>query len=140
MPCFIVAHSQSTVGKSQPFKTQKLVRVDQQDAAWHAMKQLIWKLTNLTYSLSSVNRATLHAEGEVSTSGWTEPQLDRPRVADGILHLDFVARPLDGNTLQVIAPISAEHAVPLGPQPQEITVHAATNELSLRLPATGDGV
>ncbi len=104
------------------------------------MKQLIGKLTNLTYSLPSVNRATLHAEGEVSTSGWTEPQLDRPRIGDGILHLDFVARSPDGDTLQVITPISTEHAVPLGPQPQEITVHAATNELSLRLPATGDGV
>lgn len=104
------------------------------------MKQLVGELTNLTYRLSSVNRATLHAEGEVSTSGWTEPQLDRPRVGDGILHLDFVARPPGGNASQVITPISAEYAVPLALQRQEITVHAATNELSLRLPAAGDGV
>jgi hypothetical protein len=32
------------------------------------MKQLVRKLINVTYQLSSVNRATLHADGEVSTS------------------------------------------------------------------------
>lgn len=102
------------------------------------MQKLIRKLAEVTYKLASVNRVTLHAQGEVSTSGWTEPQLDRPRVGNCILHLDFVAGPPDGEALQAITPIGAEHALPLGPQPQEVTVHSATNELSVRLPAAGD--
>lgn len=102
------------------------------------MKQLIYKLTGLTYELSSTNRATLLAQGEASTPGWTELELGNERVGDGILHLDFAGKPPDGNVTQVIAPVSAEHALMLGPQPQDVTVHSATNELSVRLPAIGD--
>ena len=51
-----------------------------------------------------------------------------------------IAQPPDGNASQVITPISAEHALALGSEAQDITVHSATNELSLRLPAAGDGV
>ena len=104
------------------------------------MKQLIYKLTGLTYELSSTNRATLSAQGEVATSGWTDLELDNERVSDGILHFDLVGKPPDGIVTEIVTPASTKHNVMLGSQPQEITVHAVTNELSLRLPATGDGV
>ena len=102
------------------------------------MKTPIYKITNLTYTLTSANQAMLHAEGEVTTSGWTEPALANPRIGDGILHLDFVAKRPDGQVLEVISPIATKHALPLGPQPQEVTVHSASNEMSVRLPAVGD--
>ena len=102
------------------------------------MKKIIHKLIELTYTLSAGNTATLRVTGEVPTSGWTEPQLDHPRIGDGVLHLDFVALPPTGNTLQVFTPISTKHVLPLGPQPQEVTVHSSTNEMSVTLPLGGD--
>jgi hypothetical protein len=102
------------------------------------MKKFISKLTKLTYQLSSPNRATLLVEGETPTSGWTEPELGNERVGDGILHLDFLGKPPDGMAGQVITPVSTKHDLLLGPQPQDVTVHSASNELSVRLPAVGD--
>jgi len=102
------------------------------------MKELIYKITDLTYTLSSVNQATIHAEGEASTPHWANPELANPRIGDGILHFDFIAQRPDGAQLEVITPIAAQHILPLGPQAQDVTVHSATNEISLRLPAVGD--
>jgi hypothetical protein len=102
------------------------------------MKELIYKLTGLTYELSSANRATLLAQGEASTPGWTELRLGNERVGDGILHLDFVGKPPDDIVTQVVTPVSTRHSLMLGPQPQDVTVHSATNELSVQLPAAGD--
>jgi hypothetical protein len=102
------------------------------------MKQLIYKLTDLQYTLSGANRATLLAKGETSTPGWTEVELGNERIGDGILHLDFIGQPAEGIEPQVTAPVSAERDRLLGSQPQDITVHSATNELSVQLPAMGD--
>jgi hypothetical protein len=102
------------------------------------MKQLIYKLTGLTYELSSTNRATLSAQGDAATPGWTDLELGNERVGDGILHFDFVGKPPDGIVTQVVTPVSTKHGVVLGSQPQDVTVHSATNELSVRLPAAGD--
>ena len=102
------------------------------------MKELIYQVTELTYTLTSANQATIQALGEASTPHWTHPELANPRIGDGILHLDFVAQRPPGPQIEVITPISARHSLPLGPQPQDVTVHSATNEMSLRLPAAGD--
>lgn len=102
------------------------------------MKQVIYELTGLTYELSSASRATLLAQGQASTPGWTELELGNERVGDGILHFDFVGKPPDGIVTQVITPVSTKHSLVLGPQPQDVTVHSATNELSVQLPAAGD--
>lgn len=104
------------------------------------MKERIYKLTDLSYTLASVNQATVYAQGETSTPNWTESALSNPRIGDGILHLDFVAQRPDGIQQEVITPIEVKHVLPLGPQPQDVTVHSATNEMSLRLPAAGDPV
>src|SRR6266446_5991586 len=101
------------------------------------MKKQIPRVTAVTFSLTSVNRATIQATGEVPTAGWSASQLDGPRLGDGILHFNFVAQPPDNNVTQVITPISAEHSVQLGPQPQDVAVHAQTNEMSVQLPAAG---
>jgi hypothetical protein len=103
-------------------------------------KQLISRVTELTYTLSSVNRATILATGEVTTGGWTEGELANPRIGDGILHLDFVAKPPEGPSTDALAKIEARYSQPLGGEPQDVTVHAARNEMSVRLPALGDPV
>jgi hypothetical protein len=102
------------------------------------MKKLISKLTKLTYQLSSPNRVTLLAEGETPNAGWTDLELGNERVADGILHFDFLGNPPAGQAAQVITRVSTKHDLPLGSQPQDVTVHSASNELSVRLPAVGD--
>lgn len=102
------------------------------------MKKSIHKITDLSFTLSAVNSAKLTALGEVSTSGWTEGELGTDRVGDGILHLDFSAKPPSGIVQEVITPISAERIIQLGSQPQDITVHSTSNEMSLTLPGAGD--
>lgn len=102
------------------------------------MKELIHRVTDVTFTLSSVNRAIIIAKGEVSTSGWRDPELARPRIGDGILHLDFVATPPTGLVTQVITPIEARFERFLAGEPQDVTVHSATNDESVRLPAQGD--
>lgn len=102
------------------------------------MKELIFRIVEVTYTLTSVNRATIVVLGEVSTSGWTEPEIGNPRVGDGILHLDFVAQRPTGIVLEVITPISAKYDQSLGNEPQDVTVHSRTNEMSVTLPAIGD--
>ena len=105
------------------------------------MRKQILRVTAVTFTLTSVNRAMIRATGEVPTAGWSDPQLDGPRLGDGILHLSFVAEPPGNkNVTQVITSISAEHSVQLGSQPQDVTVHAQSNEMSLRLPAADDAV
>lgn len=101
-------------------------------------KQLVNRVTELTYTLSSANRATILATGEVTSGGWTEGELTNPRIGDGILHLDFVAKPPDGPSTDALEKIEATHSQLLGSDPQDVTVHAAKNEMDVRLPAMGD--
>jgi hypothetical protein len=103
-------------------------------------KQLIDRVTELTYTLSSVNRATILATGEVTSGGWSEGELTNPRIGDGILHLDFVAKPPEGPSTDAIEKIEAKHSQLLAGEPQDVTVHAARNEMSVRLPAVGDPI
>ena len=102
------------------------------------MKKLITRVTEVTFTVTSVNRASIQAKGEVPTSGWIDLQLEGPRLGDGILHFKFVAQPPDNIVPQIITQVSADHSVQLGPQPQDVTVHAETNEMSVRLPAADD--
>lgn len=102
------------------------------------MRRLIYKLTGLTYELSSTNRATLLAQGDAATPGWADLDLGNEPRGDGILHFDLVGKPPDGIVTQVVTPVSTKHDVMLGSQPQEVTVHFVSNELSVWLPAVGD--
>lgn len=101
-------------------------------------KQLVSRVTELTHTLSSVNRATILATGEVTTGGWSEGELTNARIGDGILHLDFVAKPPEGPSTDALEKIEARHSQLLGGDHQDVTVHAAQNEMSVRLPAIGD--
>ena len=103
-----------------------------------AAKELILEITDLKFTLSDVNSATLTAKGNVRTTGWTKPELARPRIGDGILHLDFAAQSPTGGSGDAIAEVEARRSLPLGSQPQDVTVHTETNEMSVRLPAIGD--
>lgn len=107
-------------------------------ADFYLMKELIFRLTDVSFTLSSVNRATITATGEASTPNWTGPELANPRIGDGILHLDFVAQRPEGAVTEVITPIETRYVRQLGGEPQDVTVHSATNEMSVRLPAAGD--
>lgn len=102
------------------------------------MKQKVSKLTDLTFTLSSSNKALVTAAGEVPTLGWTDQELGNDRVGDGILHTDFLAQAPTGLPGSAISPISVERSFLLQGQPQDITVHSETNELSVTLPAMGD--
>lgn len=101
-------------------------------------KEPVLEITGLEWTLGSTNKAILTAKGKVPTTGWTQPELVNPRIGDGILHLDFVALPPLGGSGNAITDIEAELSLPLGPQPQDVTVHTETNEMSIRLPAIGD--
>jgi hypothetical protein len=102
------------------------------------MKDKVSKLTDLNFSLTSANKALVKAKGEVSTLGWSDPELGNDRLGDGILHIDFLAQPPAGVPGQAISPIEAQRSFPLGPQAQEITVHSASNDTVITLPAAGD--
>ena len=102
------------------------------------MKKQIPRVTAITFTLTSVNRATVQATGEVPTAGWADPQLEGPRLGDGILHFNFVAESPEASVPQVITGISADQSVQLGPRPQDVTVHAEGNEMSVQLPPAGD--
>jgi hypothetical protein len=102
------------------------------------MKEKIYNLTDVTFTLSSPNRATLSATGEASTPGWTELELGNQRIGDGTIHLDFLGAPPAGNVIQVLTPAAAQRTMLLGPQPQSVTVHSASNDMSIQLPAAGD--
>ena len=101
-------------------------------------KVLIDNIKELTFTLTSVNRAKLVAKGEVTTGGWTDGELTNPRIGDGILHLDFVAQPPTGPATDAFAKIEATYLQLLAGQPQDVTVHAARNQMDVRLPAVGD--
>jgi plastocyanin len=101
-------------------------------------REPVLEITSLQWTLDSVNKATLIAKGTVRTTGWTHPELVNPRIGDGILHLDFVALPPLGGAGNAITEIEARHSLPLGSQPQDITVHTETNEMSVTLPAIGE--
>ena len=101
-------------------------------------KQLVSRVTELTYTLSSVNRATILATGEVTSGGWSGGELANPRIGDGILHLDFVANAPEGPSTDALEKIEAQRSHLLGGQAQDVTVHASGNEMSLTLPAIGD--
>jgi hypothetical protein len=101
-------------------------------------EMLIDRITGVTFTLNSPTRATITAKGEVSTAGWTNPKLKNPRVADGILHLDFDAQKPEAVGQQV-TPISADYIVQLAANPPDVTVHSQTNEMSVHLPPVGDG-
>ena len=101
-------------------------------------KTFIAKLTELTFTLTNVNRATVHARGETPTAGWTDPELGNERVGDGIAHLDFLAEAPTDAAADVITAISTQRTFFLAGEPQEITVHSETNEMSVTLPSIGD--
>jgi hypothetical protein len=104
------------------------------------MKRLIPRITAVTFTLATVNRAKITATGEVSTAGWSGSQLDGPRLSDGILHFSFVAEPPNNAVSEVITAISAHQEIQLGTKAQDVTVHAEMNEMSVQLPAAGDPI
>jgi hypothetical protein len=104
----------------------------------NAGKVLIDSIQDLTFTLTSVNWAKLTAKGEVTTGGWTGGELTNPRIGDGILHLDFVAQPPTGPATDAFEEIEATYLQLLAGQPQDVTVHAARNQMDIRLPAVGD--
>ena len=91
------------------------------------MKQKVSKVTDLTFTLSSPNKALVTAAGEVPTLGWTNPELGNDRVGDGILHADFLAEAPTGGPATTISPISVPRSFPLGAQAQDVTVHSETS-------------
>ena len=103
-----------------------------------SMKQIIHRIIDVDFTVTSVNRATLRVRGEASTPGWTGEELSNDRVGDGILHLDLVAQPPPEIVPQVITAITVSRIMNLGSQPQDVTVHSATNEMSVTLPVGGD--
>lgn len=102
------------------------------------MKEPVDSIKELTFTLTSVSQAKILAKGEVRTGGWTEGELVRRGIGDGILHFDFVATPPEKPSTDAFEEIEADYSQMLAGQPQEITVHAATNEMSIRLPEVGD--
>jgi hypothetical protein len=101
-------------------------------------KTIIANLTKLTFTVApSGSRADVKAEGQTSSSGWTEPELGNERVGDGITHLDFLAV-APGASADVMTPISTTRTFILTGEPRDITVHSQTNELSITLPQIGD--
>lgn len=101
-------------------------------------KVLIDSIKELSFTLTSVNRAKIVAKGEVTTGGWTGAELTNPRIGDGILHLDFVALPPTGPATDAFEKIEATYLQLLAGQPQEVTVYTAGNDMDVRLPASGD--
>jgi hypothetical protein len=101
-------------------------------------KKLVSEILDFSFTLNGVNRATVTIVGNVPTTGWTEPVLDNDRVGDGILHMDFRATPPEqGGT--VVTEITTKRTFFLGGEPQELTAHSETNEMSLRLPEMEQG-
>ena len=102
------------------------------------MKTKVSKLVDLTFSITSGNKALVIAIGEVPTSGWLEPELTNDRTVDRIFHSDFVGTKPTAAAAQVLTPIRAERSFLLRPQEQQLTIHSETNERSVTLPAAGD--
>lgn len=104
-----------------------------------AAKKLVSEILEFSFTVSNVNRATVTIVGNVPSLGWSDPELGNDRVGDGILHMDFLATPPPNPAPTVITRITTKRTFPLGPQPQELTAHSATNEMSLRLPEGEQG-
>ena len=92
----------------------------------------------LIYQVNSVDlwvdgkSLTIIAKGDVSTSGWSNPQLipynyfAPPR--DGIYDYSFAATPPDGIVLQVITPIDISQTIPLGSDVRGVRIHGKTGD------------
>lgn len=102
------------------------------------MKERISKIVSLNLSVPAVNRATIRAEGQVPTSGWTDGELSNDRLENDIMHFDFIAQRPTGRVSQVVTQIPTSRTMLLSPQPQKVTVHSETNDMSVTLPASGD--
>jgi hypothetical protein len=80
---------------------------------------------------------SVSANGWVTTSGWTRPDLS-PRMyimppADGILDLDFVAEPPSGIVLQVLCQICVAKSFPVPAWVRGVRVHTSTNSIEAML-------
>lgn len=89
----------------------------------------------------------LTAKGEVSTSGWSAPDLIARAYEvppdDGILDLDFTARPPKGIALTVISPISVKVQLDAPTWLKGVRIHSNTTALELPLNngvCTSDGL
>jgi hypothetical protein len=81
------------------------------------------------------------ASGLVLTTGWTHPNLSPWAYivppADGILDLNFVARPPTGLSLQVICPIHVTTVLPVPRWVRGVRVHSSTNEIEALVDGAG---
>jgi hypothetical protein len=77
------------------------------------MSTLILKIESVEMRLLKSNPPQLQviAHGQVSTTGWENPELLRPKMdpVEGIYQLDFFAEPPEGNVPQIIMSISASY-------------------------------
>lgn len=84
------------------------------------------------------NTLSIHADGVVRTSGYTNPRLE-PFVyiqppADGIWDFDFVADKPGGPVKQVLTPISADYTWESFPSDiKGVRIHAETNSIEERV-------
>src|ERR1700719_1846496 len=100
------------------------------------MKTLVREITDLRFTLSGVNRATVTAVGNVPTTGWTNPALVDSGQANNGIRFDFVWEAPSGLAGQMITAVTA-NTTDL-PEGQEIVVRSETNEKTLQLPNSGD--
>jgi hypothetical protein len=77
------------------------------------------------------------ANGEVPTAGWTnirlEPFFYVVPPADGIWDMDFVGDPPTGIVAQVVLPVSASITLPAPHWLKGVRIHAAQNELEVKV-------
>lgn len=80
---------------------------------------------------------SVSAEGWVTTSGWTRPDLSPwmyiTLPADGILDLDFIAEPPAGIVLQVLSKIGVAKSFLVPAWVRGVRVHSSTNKVESML-------
>lgn len=97
------------------------------------MKKAIYRLTAVRIREEG-NVLHVDADGEVTSSGWSEPELRLERPTEDAYVLTFVAKPPDGVSQPVILPISASFERPLTPGLERyVVVRSETNEIRLPL-------
>lgn len=97
------------------------------------MAELVYQVDKVTLvpTGSPPVHIEIKAEGMVSTSGWTNPQLilvDAKPDKDGNLYYDFKATPPGGISLQVLTPIKASVFLYDLTGVKAIVVKSVTNE------------
>lgn len=97
------------------------------------MRARIYSVTDikLAQTKSKPPKLVIHAQGLVTSSGWTQPELS-PWVyiappKDGIMDLDFTAEQPHGIVLPVILPISATLVLSIPTWVTGVRIHASTN-------------